>query len=77
MKSWMARPIRGLNMYDERKTKTRDDSEATSYGIYLYGEEKARCGYASDEVYSLLILGLLWATIVCHATMIPCYRWQS
>jgi len=32
MKSWMARPIRGLSMYDERKTKTRDDSEAMSYG---------------------------------------------
>jgi len=31
MKSWMARPIRGLSMYDERKTKTRDDNEATSY----------------------------------------------
>lgn len=32
MKYWVARPIRGLSMYDERKTKTRDDSEATSYG---------------------------------------------
>lgn len=32
MKCWVARPIRGSSMYDERKTKTRDDSEATSYG---------------------------------------------
>lgn len=32
MKCRVARSIRGLSMYDERKTKTRDDSEATSYG---------------------------------------------
>lgn len=32
MKCWVARPIRGLSMYDKRKTKTLDDSEATSYG---------------------------------------------
>lgn len=62
MKCWVARPIRRLSMYDERKTKTRDDSEATSYESISVRRRKG--GYASDEVYSLPILGLLWATAI-------------
>lgn len=41
IKYWVARPIRGLSMYDERKTKTRDDSEVTSYGSISVRRRKA------------------------------------
>lgn len=56
-------------MYDEKKTKTPDDGEATSYeSVSLSTREKTReSGYASDEISSLLVLSLLQAFAVVAA----------
>lgn len=56
-------------VYDEKKTKTPDDGEATSYeSVSLSTREKTRVsGYASDEISSLLVLSLLQAFAVVAA----------
>lgn len=75
-KRWVARPIRGLSVY--YMMKGRDQSfdiivRQRVMGAYLpYRGETAQDGYASDEIYSLHILGLLWS-IVNHSISIACY----
>lgn len=76
MKRWVARPIRGLSIYDERKTKARYNSEATSYGSVSSVQRRKgpEDGYASDEIYSLHILGsIIDRSIVNHSISIVCY----
>lgn len=80
-KRWVARPIRGLSIYNIYMMKGRDQSfdiivrQRVMEAYLPYRGEKAQDGYASDEIYSLHILRAIMdrSGIVNHSISIACY----